>query len=621
MALPVGPTPTQWRPITSGDREERRSSRAGDPDPARERRTGKNHGVTTDYTPPLADIDFVLDEICDLPGIATLDAFAHADPAVVRDLLSEAGRFFAETVAPLNGIGDQVGSVRNADGSVTTPPGFRDAYQAYVEAGWGSVAASQEYGGGGFPFVVGAVLEEMISSANLSFSMCPLLSQGATRLLEHHGSDAIKATFLPKMITGEWTGTMNLTEPDAGSDLAAVRTKAEPQADGTWRVFGTKIYISFGEHDLADQIVHLVLARTPDAPAGTKGISCFVVPKFLVNADGTLGTRNDVQCLSIEHKMGIKASPTCVLEFGGNGEGAIGELVGELHGGIIAMFTMMNHARIGVGLEGVALAERAYQQALTFAQERKQGRASTTERGERAAIIEHPDVRRMLLTMESSIQAMRRLIYATAAAIDVAEHHPDADVRARNDEIAALFTPLAKAWSTDTGFEMASLAVQIHGGMGFVEETGVAQHLRDARIAMIYEGTNGIQAIDLVGRKLGLRGGAVIGEHFARIEARAAQASGDLAASAAAIGAALAASRSATGWIAGASSNDDVLAGATPFLRLISMLTAADLMLASALARPGDADQLRTTRFFCEQLLPTATALVPSITAGAAALG
>jgi alkylation response protein AidB-like acyl-CoA dehydrogenase len=455
--------------------------------------------------------------------------------------------------------------------------------------------------------------------------MCPLLSQGAARLLEAHGSDTLKATYLPHMITGEWTGTMNLTEPDAGSDLGAIRTKAVPQDDGTYRITGTKIFITFGEHDLSEQIVHLVLARIPDAPAGTKGISCFVVPKFLVNPDGSLGARNDVTCLSIEHKMGIKASPTCVLSFGENGDGAIGELVGELNGGLIAMFTMMNHARIGVAVEGLALAERAYQQALEFARERKQGRATTTPRGERATIIEHPDVRRMLLTMESSIEAMRRLIYTTAAAIDRSEFHPDAEVRARNEEVAALLTPLAKAWSTDTGFEVTSLGIQIHGGMGFIEETGAAQHLRDARIAMIYEGTNGIQAIDLIGRKLGVRGGAAVMEHFARIEAGTAEliAIPELAASGKALTDAVAAAREATLWMAGATVIDDALAGATPFLRLLAMLTAGDLMGRSAVLAQGTdrAEALvRTARFFCEQLLPTATALVPSITAGAEAL-
>ncbi|MBK5287169.1 MAG: acyl-CoA dehydrogenase [Acidimicrobiia bacterium] len=577
----------------------------------------------TDYTPPLADIDFVLGQ-CGLEDVASLPDFAHVDVAAVPDLIGEAGRFFAKTIAPLNVIGDQVGSVHNPDNTVTTPPGFAAAYQQYVDAGWGAVAASPEYDGGGFPFLVGVAFEELMSTANLSFSMCPLLSQGASRLLEAHGSDAIKATYMPKMITGEWTGTMCLTEPEAGSDLGVIRTKAEPQADGTYRLTGTKIFITFGEHDFADQIVHLVLARTPDAPAGTKGISCFVVPKYLVNADGSLGARNDATCLSIEHKMGIKASPTCVMSFGENGEGAVGELVGELNGGLAAMFTMMNHARIGVAVEGLALAERSYQQAREYATERLQGRASTTPRGERAAIIEHPDVRRMLLTMESSIEAMRRLIYVTAAAIDLGEHHPDTEVRERNEEIAALFTPLAKAWSTDTGFEVTSIGVQIHGGMGFIEETGAAQHLRDARIAMIYEGTNGIQAMDLIGRKLGVRGGAVVMEHFDRIEADIAAISDrGLSATQNALTLALAATRDATLWMGSVTSVDDALAGATPYLRLLSMLTAGHLMVQSATLAAGtdrETSQKRTTRFFCEQLLPTATALVPAITAGAAAL-
>ncbi len=577
--------------------------------------------MSTDYTPPLADISFVLDHICGLNEINKFAVFTHADREVVTDLLSEAGRFFAQTVAPLNVIGDQIGSVHNADNTVSTPAGFKAAYQAYVEAGWGAVAAAPEYGGGGFPFVVGAVLEELISSANLSFSMCPLLTQGAIRLLEHHASDALKAMYLPKMITGEWSGTMNLTEPDAGSDLAAVRTKAEPQSDGSYLITGTKIFISFGEHDMTDQIVHLVLARTPDAPGGTKGISCFVVPKYLMNEDGTLGERNDVTCVSIEHKMGIKASPTCVLSFGENGRGAVGELVGELNGGIIAMFTMMNHARIGVAIEGLALGERAYQQAYSFAHERKQGRASSTARGESALLIEHPDVRRMLLTMESQIEAMRRLIYVTAGAIDHSEHATEAADREGNEEIAALFTPLAKGWSTDTGFEIASIGVQIHGGMGFIEETGAAQHLRDSRIAMIYEGTNGIQAMDLVGRKLGLRGGDVVREHLGRIQSSIAECRvvPELSASAAAMESALEAAREATEWLLAQTNNDDVLAGATPYLRLMALVTAGELMLRSARIASnlecGPA-QLRTARFFCEQLVPGATALVPAVTAG-----
>ncbi len=337
--------------------------------------------MSTDYTPPLADIESVMAQ-CGLAEIAALPSFDHVDADGISDLISEGGRFFADIVAPLNVVGDTVGSVHNApDHSVTTPPGFADAYRQYVEAGWGAVGASPEYGGGGFPFLVGVVFEEIMSTANLSFSMCPLLSQGASRLLEAHASDALKATYMPKMITGEWTGTMCLTEPDAGSDLGVIRTKAVPQDDGTYRITGTKIFITFGEHDLADQIVHLVLARTPDVPAGTKGISCFVVPKYLVNADGSLGDRNDVACLSIEHKMGIKASPTCVMSFGERGDGAVGELVGDLHGGLLAMFTMMNHARIGVAVEGLALAERSYQQARDYAAERLQGRADVDAEG------------------------------------------------------------------------------------------------------------------------------------------------------------------------------------------------------------------------------------------------
>ena len=365
-----------------------------------------------------------------------------------------------------------------------------------------------EYGGGGFPLVVASAFKEMLNSANLAFSLGPLLTTGAVYAMSHHASDELKNTYLPKMVTGEWAGTMNLTEPQAGSDVGAATTKAVPQGDGTYRITGQKIYITFGEHQLTDQIVHLVLARTPDAPPGTKGISLFIVPKFLVNEDGSLGERNDVTCISIEHKMGIHASPTCTMAYGEKGDGAVGYLVGDENQGMRYMFTMMNDARLGVGQQGVAIAERAYQQAVAYAQERRQGRAPGSEPGEQARIIEHADVRRMLMTMKAQIEAMRAMTFVNAAALDRAAAHPDEDVRERSQKLADLYTPLSKAWGTDLGVELTSIAIQVHGGMGYVEETGVAQHYRDARIAPIYEGTNGIQAMDLVGRKLSQDGGA-----------------------------------------------------------------------------------------------------------------
>jgi len=588
----------------------------------------------TPYRAPLSDIEFVLNELCDLEGLSRLEPFAHAEPGVVADLLAEAGRFAAEVVAPTNQPGDQVGCVRQPDGSVTTPPGFKDAYRTYVDAGWGSVAFDPAYGGGGFPSLIGTALAELNSSANLAWSMAPGLSQGAIHLLEACGTEAQRQRYLAKLVSGEWTGTMNLTEPDAGSDVGALRTRAVPRDDGTWLITGTKIFISFGEHDMADNIIHLVLARTPGAPRGAKGISCFIVPKYLVDDDGNLGARNDVTCLSIEHKLGIKGSPTCVLAFG-EGDGAIGELIGEEHRGLEAMFVMMNQARLAVGLQGMAAAERSYQQALAYAVERRQGRAPGAPAGQSSPIIDHPDVRRMLLTMKAQIEAMRRLVYWNSAAIDRSLHDPDPETKEEWSEIVALLTPLTKAWCTDTGIDVTSLGIQIHGGVGYIEETGAAQHLRDARITSIYEGTNGIQAIDLVGRKLPLRGGAVVKDHLERIaalDAELAEAGEELAGIRSELREAHAALVEATLWLASAAGSPaDVLAGATPYLRLFAMVTAGWLMARSALAAQarlaaggaGSADEdflrskVTTARFFCEQLLPPAIGLLGSVTAGA----
>jgi alkylation response protein AidB-like acyl-CoA dehydrogenase len=476
-------------------------------------------------------------------------------------------------------------------------------------------------------------MQEVLTSANMAFSMCPLLNQGAIDMLLHHASEEMKETYLPKMVTGEWTGTMNLTEPQAGSDVGALTTRAVPQADGTYRITGTKIFISFGEHDMADNIIHLVLARTPSAPPGTKGISCFIVPKVLVGDDGTLGERNDVTCVSIEHKMGIKASPTCVLSYGDAGEGAIGYLIGEENAGMRYMFTMMNNARLSVGLQGLSLAERAYQMALGYAAERRQGRVPGSPAGTQSPIIDHPDVRRMLLTMKASIEALRGVIYMTAAALDHANHGAaDAD-RTAGAERADLLTPVSKGWGTDLGVELTSLAIQVYGGMGYIEETGVAQHFRDARIAPIYEGTNGIQAMDMVGRKLPLRGGAAVGDHLARIEAidaELAAAGPELASIRTGLADGLSALRTATDWILAHGMADplDALAGATPYLRLFSVVTGAWVMARQALAATsalvaasGPEDKafyegkVLTARFFCEQLVPPASGLVPSITA------
>ena len=584
----------------------------------------------TIYSAPLADINFVLERFCKLNDITSMPHFKDIDTSIVGDMLSEAARFFEERFAPLNSVGDKVGTHRNSDGSVTTPPGFKEAYAAYVEAGWGAVGFDPGFGGGGFPWVVNIAIQEIMNSANMALTMAPLLTQGAIDAIMHHGDEVQRMTYLPKMISGEWTGTMNLTEPDAGSDVGAVRTKAVRNADGTYSISGTKIYITFGEHDMADNIIHLVLARTPDAPAGTKGISCFIVPKFLLNADGTLGARNDVNCVSIEHKLGIKASPTCVLSFGDNG-GATGYLIGEENHGMSYMFTMMNQARIGVGLEGLSVAERAYQQALDYAVVRRQGRAPGAPAGESSPIIDHPDVKRMLVTMKSTIEALRRLIYWNAGCLDIAAHHPDAAEREKASDMAALLTPLSKGWGTDMGVELTGTAVQIHGGMGFIEETGVAQHYRDARITTIYEGTNGIQAMDLVGRKMGMKGGAVIAglfDEIAAIDSRLAK-HPQLAETAESLMSALKATRTTTQWLLERGKDQvAVLSGATPYLRQLSTLVGGYVMAESALLvlEATDIDaatvtaKVATARFFCEQLLPAVHGIGASITGDSALL-
>ncbi|MCY3785895.1 MAG: acyl-CoA dehydrogenase [bacterium] len=585
----------------------------------------------TTYRPPLQDMLFVLEHICDVRSLAKLEAFGSFDPDSLPDILSEAGRFFSEVFAPLNRTGDTTPSVRNDDGSVTTPPGFRDAYEGYVEAGWGAAAFGPELGGGGLPWAVGLALQEMMTASNLALSLCPLLTQGGLHLLDLHGSPAQRAEYLPKLVSGEWTATMLLTEPHAGSDLGALTTRAERSADGSYRLRGQKIFITWGEHDMAANTIHLVLARTPDAPAGSRGISCFIVPKFLLDASGNPGDRNDIACVSIEHKMGIHASPTCVMSLGED-DGAVGYLVGEENMGMVYMFTMMNNARLGVGLEGVGVADRAYQQALDHAAERRQGRRPDTAPGERAAIIEHPDVRRMLLTQKACIEAMRCLCYYNATALDLAQHHPDDADRLAAQELCDLLTPLSKAWCTDVANETTSLALQIHGGMGYVEETGASQYCRDVRIAAIYEGTNGIQAIDLVGRKLAVRDGAVVHELLDRVAETAEGLHPDLAALREPLASAVAGGRSCTDWLLG-NPGDAALAGAAPYLRLLASVVGAWLLARSAEAARAElaagatgaeAEYLNaktvTAEFFCRQLLPQATALSPAVTGGNAIL-
>lgn len=572
------------------------------------------------YSAPVWDLAFALEAQARVESVATYPKFSDFDPSMVDPLLEEAARFIEGTIAPLNRISDLQGSQWSPDFTVATPDGFTDAYKAYVESGWGALPFEPAYGGGGLPWVLALALQEMLNSACMSFALCPLLTQGAIELLSHHADEGQKETWLAKLISGEWTATMNLTEPDAGSDVGALRSKAERQPDGTYLISGQKIFITYGEHDMVDNIVHLVLARTPDAPAGTRGISTFIVPKYLLDEDGQPATRNDVKCTSIEHKLGIHGSPTCVLQFGDEG-GAVGYLIGEENRGMSYMFTMMNNARLSVGTQGLAIAERAYQDAAEYARERKQGRALDAPAGTSSPIIEHADVRRNLLTMKAYIEAMRGLVMADGAAVD-AEAAAEAPLDESAGHRAALLTPITKGWCTDIGCEMTSVAIQIHGGMGFVEETGVAQHFRDARINPIYEGTNGIQALDLVARKLPLEGGAVVESLFSDMAdtIAAAEAHEGLRQPASQLASALETLRDVTGQLIErlTSSPRDAFAGATPYLRMAGHVAGGwvlleQAVLASSKIEAGDSDarltdKIETTTFYCEQLLPQGSA-------------
>ncbi|MCA1736543.1 MAG: acyl-CoA dehydrogenase [Actinobacteria bacterium] len=574
------------------------------------------------YKPPLEDIEFTLANIADLESISKLNGFQHADLATVSGVLEEAGRFFSEVIAPLNRIGDQQGSKLQPDGTVKTPEGFKAAYAKFVEAGWGGVHIPEQWGGGGMPYTVGVVVQEMFKSANMAFSLCPLLTQASIEALMSHGSPEQQAQYLEKLVTGEWSGTMCLTESQAGSDVGALSTRAEPQKDGTYRLFGQKIFITWGEHDMSQNIIHLVLARTPGAAPGTKGISLFLVPKLIPDAEGKPGEANDLKVVSIEHKMGIHASPTCVLSFGDKGEGAIGYLIGEEQSGMRYMFTMMNTARVGVGVEGLSISEAAYQKALEFAQVRKQGRDLGSI--EDVVIFEHPDVRRMLLTMRAYKEAIRGLLYFNARQVDLERHSETSEERERAAEIVALLTPITKAWSTDVGVEMASLGIQVHGGMGFIEETGAAQFYRDIRIAPIYEGTNGIQSIDLATRKLGMRQGGVARDLFDRIEADAVAAGEELAEIGAPLLATLSGLREATEHLLAAADPNESLAGATPYLEMFGLIIGGWVHLQSAVAaqaglKNGDdaflSGRLGLARFYNTQILPRALGLLSSVTA------
>ncbi|HEX6705435.1 MAG TPA: acyl-CoA dehydrogenase [Albitalea sp.] len=583
------------------------------------------------YRAPLKDMLFCMKELADLDEIAKIPGFEDAGLDTAQAVLEECAKFNEEVVAPLNVEGDKSPSFWK-DGQVFTTAGFKEAFRQFGEGGWQGLQHPTEYGGQGLPKTIGAACGEMLNSANLSFALCPLLTDGAIEALLTAGSDAQKALYLPKMISGEWTGTMNLTEPQAGSDLALVRTRAEPQPDGSYKVFGTKIFITYGEHDMADNIVHLVLARVVGAPEGVKGISLFIVPKFMVNADGSTGERNDAHCVSIEHKLGIKASPTAVLQFGDHG-GAVGYLIGQENRGLEYMFIMMNSARYAVGMQGIAVAERAYQKAVAYARERVQSRPVDGSLPGSAPIIHHPDVKRMLMTMRAYVEGCRAMASVAAAAFDAAHHHPDAEVRKQNQAFYEFMVPLVKGYSTEMSLEVTSLGVQVHGGMGFIEETGAAQYYRDAKILTIYEGTTAIQANDLVGRKTARDGGQTAKAIAAQIAATEAALAKRDSAAARAMGKRLAAAREAfvqvVDFVAGntKASPNAVFAGSVPYLMLAGNVMAGWQMARALLVAEeqladgsGDRDFLQakiaTARFYADHLLSKAPAARDAIVEG-----
>ena len=583
------------------------------------------------YAAPMRDMQFVIKELVGLDQISAMPECAEVTAELVDAVLAEASKFATEVLDPLNRSGDQEG-VSLVDGKVIVPRGFSEAYRQFVAGGWNGLAGETGFGGQGLPHVVAMPVQEMWNSANMAFCLCPMLTSGVLEALRLRGTAAQKQLFLPKLTSGEWSGTMNLTEPQAGSDLSAVRARAVPEGDH-YRIHGTKIFITWGEHDMAENIIHLVLARTPDAPEGVKGISLFIVPKVLVNADGSLGERNDVKCVSLEHKLGIHASSTCVLAYG-EGKGAIGYLVGEENRGLDTMFIMMNHARLAVGLEGAALAERAYQHALEYAKTRVQGRAIGQKSGDRVTIIQHPDVRRMLMMMKAQTEAMRALAYTASAALDLSRHHPDNQERRRNQALVDLLIPIVKGWCTESSIEVASTGIQIHGGMGFIEETGAAQFLRDARITTIYEGTTGIQAADLVGRKVGFEKGAtafaVIGEMRNLDSELARSKHADVTAQRDNLKHAIDGLNRATQWLVDTYAHEPnaVAAVSVPYLKLWGTVAGGWLMARAAsiaetqlAAGVGDADfyraKIATARFYSEHILPQAGGLASQVVNGA----
>ncbi len=584
------------------------------------------------YAAPIRQIRFALGSIAGMEGLYEHPAFPDFNDDTASVVLEEAGRFANEVIAPLNRAGDREGATIE-NGRVRLATGFAEAYRAFVAAGWGSVTGPVSFGGQGLPHVLGLAVQEMWHGACMSFGLCPLLSQGAIEALVAHGSDAQRSLYLPKLVSGEWSGTMNLTEPQAGSDVGALTARAFPAGDGSYRIQGTKIFITWGEHEAADNIVHLVLARLPDAPPGTRGISLFLVPKFLVRDDGSLGARNDLRCVGLEHKLGIHGSPTCVMAYG-DGGGATGFLIGAPNKGMSAMFTMMNSARLAIGMQGVGIAERSFQQALAFAHERRQGKPFGLQHDvrEMSPIISHADVRRMLLTQKSLIEAGRAICLANAMAIDLARHADSAGARAAAKAREELLTPISKAWCTDMAVDVTSLGIQVHGGMGFIEETGAAQHFRDARIAPIYEGTNGIQSIDLIGRKLSLDGGGAVQAFLDEIFATArtcAEGPAVLQSIGAEVLSAHAACVKATEWLQAQmrSSPSSALPGSWPYLRMMGLLSGAHYLATGALSAARLREQegadiafldtrIAVAQFFAEQVLPVAAGLLGPVTRG-----
>jgi len=579
------------------------------------------------YRAPINDMLLALNHGAGLKAAVEAGHYGDFDADIAAAVIEEAGKFASDVLAPLNRIGDEHG-IKLDDGKVTTAPGWSDAYQRWAAAGWNAVSGPEAFGGQGLPLAINAACAEIWNASNLAFSLCPLLTLSAIDALDAHGSDELKKLYLAKLVSGEWTGTMQLTEPQAGSDVGALRTRAERQGDGTYRLKGSKIFITYGDHDMTDNIVHFVLARLPDAPAGTKGISLFLVPKVLVNADGTLGARNDIYPSGIEHKLGIHACPTCTMTMGDHG-GAIGYLIGEENQGMRCMFTMMNQARLGVGLEGVGIADRAYQQALAYAQERRQGRAVGSAANGSDPIIVHPDVKRMLLQMRTMTAAARSICYATAVALDMSVRANDPKVRAAALARGALLTPIAKGFSSDIGNEVAFIGVQVHGGMGFIEETGAAQHSRDARITTIYEGTNGIQSIDLVTRKLAANGGASVWALLDELSAivKQVEASNDPAfgTAGAKLREALGALERSSHWLLErvTSQPNDALAGATPYLRLFGATLGGCYLASEALAARKQENGERyvtLARFFAENITVQAPSLEKTVTESAEAI-